>query len=380
MATRPEQHQCGNCNNHDRAQRSTVKGIWKGKKKCHVTVLGIESEIFQPNRYLDETPSLISAAERDLANGKAVVIQLVNTNEAALGRALSRIEEEEDLEDLDLTPREQLMEYVRNSFPVQQYEEFMDDQGNIQLRPVVDSEGNPVENPDAVEMREALLDKLGSLKVPDGPLEMLFNHFGPDKIAEVTGRTKRVVRKKDEKGERKVLEKWSQAKSMADADAFLADKKQMLIFSYAGGTGRSYHADLSAKNQEITPPLCPSGWMAGRSIFTGSTRENPSNESKQAPELIPVTTDLKGEKRFTSSIARRLDQLGALSKGERRTATQGFLSARENLESQYAQDALNRLIEDLHRHNVPDMTLQGISDADRIEINGCRGESIGTTT
>ena len=54
----------------------------------------------------------------------------------------------------------------------------------------------------------------------------------------------------------------------------------------------------------------------------------------------PVTTDCKGELRFTSTIARRLDSLGALTRGQRQTGGQGLFDPADNLESQYAKDAL----------------------------------------
>jgi hypothetical protein len=53
-----------------------------------------------------------------------------------------------------------------------------------------------------------------------------------------------------------------------------------------------------------------------------------------------MTTDIQGEKRFISTISRRLDSLGALTKGDRKTAGAGLFSAADNLESAWAQQAL----------------------------------------
>jgi integrase len=49
-------------------------------------------------------------------------------------------------------------------------------------------QGNPVLNRQALQAREALLDKLASIRVPDGPLDQLLNYFGVDRVSEVTGR------------------------------------------------------------------------------------------------------------------------------------------------------------------------------------------------
>jgi len=303
-----------------------------------------------------QTPTVIKTIENDIKNGHSAIIQLVNTNEAAQERALSRMEEGDELEDLDMTPREQLMEYVRNGFPVAQYEEREDENGNTIMVPVKDSNGNPVENADAVALREELLDKLGGIRVPDGPLEMLLNHFGVEDVAEVTGRNRRVVEVTDEKGRHRVVEKRSKAKAMVDADAFMNDKKHILVFSNAGGTGRSYHADLTAKNQRLRRHyLLQAGWRADAAI-QGFGRSHRSNQ-KQAPEYLLVTTDVIGQKRFISSIARRLDQLGALTKGQRETGSGGFFTARDNLESEYAQRALISLVEDIYRRQIPGMNI-----------------------
>ena len=87
------------------------------------------------------------------------------------------------------------MNYLEHSFPVQQYEEYTDDKGNTRSRPVVDSAGNPVLNREAVAMRDALLRRLGMIRVPDGGLDMIIRHFGIEKVAEATGRSQRVVDK-----------------------------------------------------------------------------------------------------------------------------------------------------------------------------------------
>src|SRR3546814_3614904 len=54
----------------------------------------------------------------------------------------------------------------------------------------------------------------------------------------------------------------------------------------------------------------------------------------------PVTTDCRGERRFISTIARRLDALGALTRGQRQTGGQNLFDPMDNLESDYAKDAL----------------------------------------
>ena len=68
------------------------------------------------------------------------------------------------------------------------------------------------------------------------------------------------------------------------------------------------------------------------------------------PELVLVTTNLKAQRRFLSTIARRLDQLGALTKGQRQTASQGLLVQSEfNLETPLSRASLHNWFVDLYR-------------------------------
>ncbi|HQP29992.1 MAG TPA: strawberry notch family protein, partial [Deltaproteobacteria bacterium] len=301
-----------------------------------------------------QMPSVIKGIEADIAAGHSVVLQLVNTNESEQKRALGRMEEDDAIEDLDMTPRQALMNYVQNAFPIYQYHEVKDSNGNVHAEIVKDSQGNNVVNPDAEALRDELLTRLGGVRVPDSPLEMILDAFGVDKVAEVTGRKQRVVI--DPKSGKRIVEKRSTEKCTEDANAFNAGKKRILIFSDAGGTGRSFHAGLDVNNQQLRRHyLIQPGWRADNAV-QGFGRTHRSNQ-RQAPEYILVCTDLKGHKRFLSSIARRLDQLGALTKGQRQTASQGFFTATDNLESFEAERALEKLIFDLSRGAVEGLTL-----------------------
>ena len=112
---------------------------------------------------------------------------------------------------------------------------------------------------------------------------------------------------------------------------------------------------MSVKNQrKRVHYLLQAGWRADRAV-QGLGRTHRSNQ-KQPPKYFLVTTDLKGQKRFLSSIARRLDQLGALTKGQRQTGSQGIFQAKDNLESSYAMDALRIFYEDLIRGKMEGFT------------------------
>lgn len=292
-------------------------------------------------------PTVIEDMRRELKNGRSCVLQIVNTNEAAADRAIAQVEDNGlSLDDMDLTPTESLVQYLINSFPVQEYEEYTDEKGNKLSRPVMDKDGKPVLSKKAIRQRDELVEQIKQMRVPDGPLEMLFDAFGVDQVAEVTGRTRRVVEKADENGQmHRVIESRSSKAGIADAQMFQDGKKRILVFSDAGGTGRSYHADLRAKNQQQRVHyLLQPGWNASKAT-QGFGRTHRSNEAS-APIFRLVTTNVMGQKRFTSTIARRLDQLGALTKGQRQAGS-GIFGEKDNLEGPIAQDALQQYYKQL---------------------------------
>lgn len=302
-----------------------------------------------------QMPSVLEAIKADIAAGHSVVLQVVNTNEAAQERAVKKMQEEgqEEIEDLDLTPRQILIDYLQRSFPVQQYESYVDEDGNERSRPVVDSKGNAVLNADAVAARDGMIKNIEQIRMPDNPIDMVFSEIGHENVAEVTGRSRRFVRSVSKNGEIKMEEQTLGLKSrQADAAAFQDDKKRVLIFSDAGGTGFSFQADRNAKNQRLRRHyLLQPGWRADKAV-QGFGRTHRTNQ-KQAPEYILVMTDVPGHKRFVSSIARRLDQLGALTKGQREAKGSDLFDATDNLESKYAKFAVSGLLDDMYYDRIP---------------------------
>lgn len=308
-------------------------------------------------------PSVISDIRKRLDEGKSVVLQIVNTNEAAAKRAITEMEDSDStLEDLDITPRETLIGYLMKSFPVQEYEIYEDDNGRKQSRSVVDSAGNPVLNKKSVAERDRLIEQINSMSVPQGPLDLLFDAFGVENVAEVTGRKQRVVPGRDKDGNlTKVLEKRNKNSSEADAQAFQDGKKHILVFSNAGGTGKSYHADLTANNQQQRVHyILQTDWNAPK-VIQGLGRTNRSNQAS-APIYVLVTTNASGQKRFVSTIARRLDQLGAITKGQRQTGS-GVFSAKDNLESDLARSSLVNFYRYLLSGQLPGLDAADIIDS-----------------
>ena len=319
-------------------------------------------------------PSLIRAIEADLAAGRSSVIQLVSTGEALMERRIAEIpaSEWDDLS-VDLTPRETVIEFLAHAFPVQLQEPFSDDDGNVMSRPVFDDDGNPVLCQEAVARRDALIEKLAALPPVQSALDQIVHRFGHEAVAEVTGRSRRVLKIADARGERLALRSRPASANLAETAAFMDAGKRILVFSMAGGTGRSYHADLSSANTERRVHyLLEPGWRADQAI-QGLGRTHRTHQAS-APLFRPVATDVKGERRFIATIARRLDSLGAITRGQRdsQTAMGGGDAAlfreSDNLESAYAKAALRRFYLALWRGSITGWAIARFEDATGLKL------------
>lgn len=237
-----------------------------------------------------------------------------------------------------------------------------------------DDKGNIVHNPTAVAMRDRLIRQVRSLQLPESPIDMLLRAFGPDKVAEVTGRTQRLVRRPDSEGiHRMVVETRSPAKCLREIEEFNNNARDHLIFSEAGGVGASYHADSQIVNQRRRIHyLVQAGWRADVAI-QGFGRTHRSRQVV-APKYKLCCTDLKGHKRFICSIARRLDQLGALTRGQRQAAGTELFNESDNLESEYARKAVYNLYRDIFYGRVNGLSTEDFERQTGLKITDSEGQ------
>jgi hypothetical protein len=306
-----------------------------------------------------KTPALIGAINKDVEEGHAAIVQIISTGQSLTERRLADIPTEEwgDIQ-VDVTPREIVAEYLNHSFPTQLFEEYSDAEGNLLSRPVYDADGNPVLCREAVVRRDALLERLGSLPAIPTALDQIVQQFGTSQVAEITGRSRRIVRREDGGTiARFAVESRPGSANLDETRAFMDDEKPILIFSEAGGTGRSYHADLGAKNQRLRlHNLLEAGWRADVAI-QGLGRSHRTNQV-QPPRFRMIATNVKAERRFLSTIARRLDTLGAITRGQRQTGGQGMFRSEDNLESQHARDALRQFYKLIHGGGIEGCSLK----------------------
>ena len=289
-----------------------------------------------------KAPAIIASIKDDIADGWACVVQIVSTGESLLKRRLETMDAEDELVAGALTPRDYVLAYLEGAFPIHATK-LVEIDGNMVAEPLKDANGNRVVSREALALRDAVMEDLMTLAPIPSALDQIIWAFGEDAVAEVTGRSIRPIEKANGT---LTIEKRSASSNSSETAAFMNAEKDILIFSDAGGTGRSYHAAQSCANQKRRRHyLLEPGWRADAAI-QGLGRTHRSAQVS-APFFRVCTTDVHGEKRFTSTISKRLDQLGALTKGQRETGSQGMFRPEDNLESPIARSALRGYYGDL---------------------------------
>ncbi|XP_074061547.1 protein strawberry notch homolog 1 isoform X2 [Macrotis lagotis] len=218
-----------------------------------------------------------------------------------------------------------------------------------------------VTSQDAVEraqqMKKDLLDKLEKLAedLPPNTLDELIDELGgPENVAEMTGRKGRVVSNDDGSisyESRSEADVPVEILNITEKQRFMDGHKNIAIISEAASSGISLQADRRAKNQRrrvhMTLEL---PWSADRAIqqFGRTHRSN----QVTAPEYVFLISELAGEQRFASIVAKRLESLGALTHGDRR-ATESRDLSRFNFDNKYGRNALEIVMKSIVNLDSP---------------------------
>jgi hypothetical protein len=223
-------------------------------------------------------------------------------------------------------------------------------------RETLSSRGVPLRpHPECVEAKGILLDLIDGLDLPPNALDELIDELGgPTQVAEMTGRRWRVVRRGGRlRRELRVKTDSSFSSSADSADGvniaekrlFQSGEKLVAVISDAASTGISLHARAGEGNRRrrvhVTIEL---PWSADKAIQQLG-RTHRSNQTS-GPSYVMVSTNLGGERRFAAAVARRLQSLGALTRGDRRAAT-GVDLSEGNLDSPLGRQALKKMYDAL---------------------------------
>lgn len=195
-----------------------------------------------------KVPSVIAETEAALIQEKSVVISLVGTGEARTREQVAKAAANGGmLEDLDFTPRELIAAMVDRAFPTTLYQDVTDPATGKTIQVAVkDSQGNIVQSKQALQMKQQLIDGLSALELPENPLDQLVNHFGAGRVAELTGRMRRLIRDSNT-GQVRYVKRVPDGIAMDRANVyemeqFQSGKKRIAIISDAASTGISLHA------------------------------------------------------------------------------------------------------------------------------------------
>ncbi|XP_037935449.1 protein strawberry notch isoform X2 [Teleopsis dalmanni] len=209
----------------------------------------------------------------------------------------------------------------------------------------------------ACSMKEELLRKIELIgdRLPPNTLDQLIDELGgPENVAEMTGRKGRVVQSDNgsiQYESRSEQDVPLETLNITEKQRFMNGEKDVAIISEAASSGISLQSDRRVRNQRrrvhITLEL---PWSADRAIqqFGRTHRSNQMN----APEYIFLISDLAGERRFASTVAKRLESLGALTHGDRRATETRDLS-QFNIDNKYGRTALETVMKTIMGYESP---------------------------
>ncbi|KAL1504501.1 hypothetical protein AB1Y20_010904 [Prymnesium parvum] len=322
---------CSQLASNDMAARS----YWSAHQNCFKQLLNSIKAKFA-----------IREAEEALRNDMCVVIGLISTGEAKANEAAEREARfGRELEGEVSTPHEIARDLLEKHLALE-------------------------DNEEVEALRRDLLDKLESMKsrMPGNALDLIVSAFGPENVAEMTGRKHRLVTK-DGNTTREMRAgpgvNQDQVNNLEKREtAPLPITRQVAIISDAASMGISLHADPrfpnTRKRLHITLELA---WSADK-VLQQFGRTHRSNQVC-APHYLMLVTDVGGEQRFASSVARRIELLGAITRGDRRG---GHGAAGElvqlNLDTAHGHAALaltlDAIAENVEKQELHDEALKGM--------------------
>lgn len=203
----------------------------------------------------------------------------------------------------------------------------------------------------ACDLKDRLLVQIDGLgkRLPPNTLDHLIAELGgPNQVAEMTGRKGRLVQTDDNEVQYECRAEPGvslEQINILEKQRFMDGDKLIAIISEAASNGISLQSDRRVSNQKrrvhITLEL---PWSADRAIqqFGRSHRSNQVN----APEYVFLISDLAGERRFASSVSKRLESLGALTHADRR-ATETRNLSQFNVDNKYGREALQTVMKNI---------------------------------
>eukprot|EP00746_Dinoflagellata_sp_MGD_P011152 gnl/MRDRNA2_/MRDRNA2_123318_c0_seq1.p1 gnl/MRDRNA2_/MRDRNA2_123318_c0~~gnl/MRDRNA2_/MRDRNA2_123318_c0_seq1.p1 ORF type:complete len:1586 (-),score=337.38 gnl/MRDRNA2_/MRDRNA2_123318_c0_seq1:81-4226(-) len=206
--------------------------------------------------------------------------------------------------------------------------------------------------------------RLKSLQLPPNPIDALIEQLGGvSAVAEMSGRTHRQVldpvtgvatRERRKAGS-------GQDINLVEQKSFQHGKKHVAVITEAASAGISLHSDRRLLETGGSPPrrrrmICIElAWAADKAVQQLG-RIHRSNQI-YPPAFMCVVSDVGGEARFVSAVARRLQQLGAMTRGDRSAAVSSDENAfsfgdMDVMSSSHGRKAQSQLCTDLKKEQI----------------------------
>ena len=311
--------------------------------------------------------TVIDDMHQMLAMGYSPVVQVNMTGEADLVRRVG------DRKHLSLEEyRDQSAEtMIERSFP----EHMLDAKG----QPKLDANGKVIPCPAAVKLKQEALTIAKMIGAEMNPIDRIIAEFGAENVAEMTGRSMRVVPKMA--GGRQIgwdVEDRKESEAIADVEDFQQGRKSILVFSLgAGGTGLSYHADKTCKNQRRRVHYLLELGRRAEGAVQGLGRTHRAGQMS-APIAKLVTSSIPAHMIFASRTLAKIAKMGALSRGHQHATSNAIFEQRIPMNSVYAARAWAEVIEDVAAKKMP-MTLQQLCEAMSMEAAHIRNFEMALT-
>lgn len=158
----------------------------------------------------------------------------------------------------------------------------------------------------ALDMLKKIAGHLPELPWPLDPIDAIIDHFGADNVAEITGRSHRVVRRGDKK-----LVYESKGSTRHHLERFQEEKVHIAVMSKAGSTGIGLHC---LGNRPRTHVFLELPWDA-ETFYQCQGRCHRAG-SLSSPHIMLIESDVPCEQRFVSGLRNKLRGLSALSHGD----------------------------------------------------------------
>ncbi|CEM01510.1 unnamed protein product [Vitrella brassicaformis CCMP3155] len=302
--------------------------------------------------------TVVRRAKRDVAEGKSVVISMWSTGESrqtevAVKAIKDAMKEDvvECLDDVEMSDGRLLSGLAL--LPIHTLDKWVKTQR-------LDHDGNLVEIDEFKNRKEYIKKLILEAQLPSNPLDQVIEEFGgPEHVAELTGRRKRWEKHPVSGGHKKryvdrgtyrLLSDEAKARASARTSRrepdgerdgssstasvamsmnnkerrhFQEGDKHVAVITEAASAGISLHCDKSLARLNSRPRVMYTlelPWSADKAVQQFG-RIHRSNQL-HCPRFNLVVTDMGSELRFTSTVARRMKMLGALTHGDRR-ATMG---------------------------------------------------------